>query len=202
MRAGVCVCGNIVLTGASNNHKYPGPSNGQVAVSALGSGCACPTAVIAFCPSCQRPALHWASCACSLRALLPRCSLALRTLPGHVYIPGGGEGGSVPDPNDCGAGGGGVQRGGEGGGMQFCVRGFGGIVAFRRCIGGGLNAHKSRGARPPPPHPLLPSTTNGEWGGRGVRCPGPQRPNGCSGRLRSPSRSFPMFSVCVNWGGS
>ena len=30
-----------------------GPQYGHVAVSALGSGCACPTAVIAFCPSCQ-----------------------------------------------------------------------------------------------------------------------------------------------------
>ena len=29
-----------------------GCSNGQVAMSALGSGHACPTAVIAFCPSC------------------------------------------------------------------------------------------------------------------------------------------------------
>ena len=28
-------------------------SNGQVAVSAFGSGCACPTAVIAICPICQ-----------------------------------------------------------------------------------------------------------------------------------------------------
>ena len=30
-----------------------GASNGQVAVSAFGSGCACPTAVIAICPICQ-----------------------------------------------------------------------------------------------------------------------------------------------------
>ena len=31
----------------------PWASNGQVAVSAFGSGCACPTAVIAICPICQ-----------------------------------------------------------------------------------------------------------------------------------------------------
>ena len=29
----------------------PGPQYGQVSVSALGSGCTCPMAVIAFCPS-------------------------------------------------------------------------------------------------------------------------------------------------------
>ena len=34
-------------------------------MSALGSGCACPTAAIAFCPLCQRPALLWASPYCA-----------------------------------------------------------------------------------------------------------------------------------------
>ena len=48
-----------------NRHQNFGASNGQVAMSALGFGCAYPTAVIAFCPSCQRPALLWASYDCA-----------------------------------------------------------------------------------------------------------------------------------------
>ena len=37
--------------------RWPLVSNGQVAMSALGSGRACPTAVVNFCPSCRRTAL-------------------------------------------------------------------------------------------------------------------------------------------------
>ena len=48
-----------------------GASNGQVALSALGSGCACPTAVIAHCP------------ALSVRRFSrSRCSLMFGALPG------------------------------------------------------------------------------------------------------------------------
>ena len=42
-----------------------GASNGHLAMSALGSGSACPTGVIAFCPSCRCLALRWASFDCS-----------------------------------------------------------------------------------------------------------------------------------------
>ena len=52
-------------------------SNGQVAVSAFGSGCACPTAVIAICPICQ----------CSAEPQLEVCSA--------VHPRGGGGGGGM-----------------------------------------------------------------------------------------------------------
>ena len=41
---------------------WPSASNGQVALSALGSGRACPTAVIAFCPSADTRRFHSARC--------------------------------------------------------------------------------------------------------------------------------------------
>ena len=45
-----------LVNGASFGVREGGPQYGQVAVSALGSGRACPATVIDFCPSCQRVA--------------------------------------------------------------------------------------------------------------------------------------------------
>ena len=70
-------------------------SNGRVALSALGSGCACPTAVIAFCPSAQHAALLRAPWDCASLCPLPRCSLVLRALQGYAHILGSGH--SLPE---------------------------------------------------------------------------------------------------------
>ena len=69
-----------------------GGSSGQVAVSALGSGRACPTAVIAFCPSGRNSALSQCE-SCSreqFSCLQPLHLRALRALLGQAYIFGGG----------------------------------------------------------------------------------------------------------------
>ena len=91
-----------------------GPQYGPVAVSALGSGRACPATVIAFCPSCQLVA----------RPLSVRRTGVhpLPTSAGHISCPGStGLGvhagqGSLPV---CLGGGGGANGGGGGGKAGF-----------------------------------------------------------------------------------
>ena len=63
-------------------------SNGQVATSSLGSGRACPTAVIAFCPSRQCTALSQYEACCQIwpLSLLPLSILALWALQGYACI--------------------------------------------------------------------------------------------------------------------
>ena len=72
-----------------------GGSNGQVAVSALGSGRACPTAVIAFCPSRRDTALlqYEVCCQDQPSSLCPLAVLAL-----------GGGGASFDDRSSRGLG--------------------------------------------------------------------------------------------------
>ena len=69
--------------------KTPGlTSNGQVAVSAFGSGCACPTAVIAICPICQcsaEPQLEVCS-AVHPSSLCPLAAFASWALQGYACI--------------------------------------------------------------------------------------------------------------------
>jgi hypothetical protein len=63
-------------------------SNGQVAVSAFGSGCACPTAVIAICPICQcsaEPQLEVCS-AVHPSSLCPLAAFASWALQGYACI--------------------------------------------------------------------------------------------------------------------
>ena len=63
-------------------------SNGQVAVSAFGSGCACPTAVIAICPICQcsaEPQLEVCS-AVPPSSLCPLAAFASWALQGYACI--------------------------------------------------------------------------------------------------------------------
>ena len=65
-----------------------GASNGQVAVSAFGSGCACPTAVIAICPICQcsaEPQLEVCSAVHS-SSLCPLAAFASWALQGYACI--------------------------------------------------------------------------------------------------------------------
>ena len=64
-----------------------GPQYGQVAVSALGSGRACPATVIAFCPSC-----HLVARPLSVR----RTGVHLSTLPPLATLAGGRGGGGLP----------------------------------------------------------------------------------------------------------
>ena len=67
---------------------YKGASNGQVAVSAFGSGCACPTAVIAICPICQcsaEPQLEVCS-AVHPSSLCPLAAFASWALQGYACI--------------------------------------------------------------------------------------------------------------------
>ena len=52
-----CIMNDRLCPDSPNALCTSGASNGQGAVSALGSGRACPTAVIAFCPSCKCTAL-------------------------------------------------------------------------------------------------------------------------------------------------
>ena len=66
----------------------PKASNGQVAVSAFGSGCACPTAVIAICPICQcsaEPQLEVCS-AVHPSSLCPLAAFASWALQGYACI--------------------------------------------------------------------------------------------------------------------
>ena len=66
----------------------PLTSNGQVAVSAFGSGCACPTAVIAICPICQcsaEPQLEVCS-AVHPSSLCPLAAFASWALQGYACI--------------------------------------------------------------------------------------------------------------------
>ena len=65
-----------------------GGSNGQVAMSALGSGRACPTAVIAFCPSRRSTALSRYEIWCQLQpsSLCPLSTLELWALQGYACI--------------------------------------------------------------------------------------------------------------------
>ena len=64
-----------------------GASNGQVALSALGSGRACPAAVIAFCPSADARRFHSASCVQrSALAPAPAIRADCWPLPGYAYI--------------------------------------------------------------------------------------------------------------------
>ena len=69
-------------------HHLGRASNGQVAVSALGSGGACPTAVIAFCPSRRCTALSQYEVCCRVQpsSLRPLSILALWALQGYAYI--------------------------------------------------------------------------------------------------------------------
>ena len=65
-----------------------GAQNGQVAVSAFGSGCACPTAVIAICPICQcsaEPQLEVCS-AVHPSSLCPLAAFASWALQGYACI--------------------------------------------------------------------------------------------------------------------
>ena len=64
-----------------------GASNGQVVVSALGSGRACPTVVIAFCPSGGNSRSQCESCSCEqFLHPQPLHLRALRTLLCQAYI--------------------------------------------------------------------------------------------------------------------
>ena len=64
------------------------PQYGQVAVSTLGSGRACPAAVIAFCPSCQCSALLLSVRRAHVHptTLPPLATLAVRAILGYVCI--------------------------------------------------------------------------------------------------------------------
>ena len=81
---GAAVCALKLLTALCQM----GASNGQVAVSAFGSGCACPTAVIAICPICQcsaEPQLEVCS-AVHPSSLCPLAAFASWALQGYACI--------------------------------------------------------------------------------------------------------------------
>ena len=65
-----------------------GASNGPVAVSTLGSGRTCPTAVIVFCPTCQCSALPQGDLWAQVQplTLLPLALLAFWALQGYTCI--------------------------------------------------------------------------------------------------------------------
>ena len=68
---------------------WTGPQNGRVVMSALGSGRACPAAAIAFCPSCQCPALPQCEVRCQVQpsSLRPLTVLAFQAPLGYACIP-------------------------------------------------------------------------------------------------------------------
>ena len=75
-------------THRAGTHKKERTSNGQVAVSAFGSGCACPTAVIAICPICQcsaEPQLEVCSAVHS-SSLCPLAAFASWALQGYACM--------------------------------------------------------------------------------------------------------------------